>query len=303
MSFLDRFLKHRRDSSLDTKHIFLLIVIICLILVALFAFLYIQNNHLQTTSYTVTADISSEFKIVHLSDLHNKQFGKDNRTLYQSVLDCQPDLIVFTGDLIDDSSANVENAASFLSRLNTQIPVIYIPGNHEHRGDKFEEIIAALKSTGITVLINELVEIPIKDNQITILGLDENQGAFRDYYQRKKGGYSYHDYTDLFATLAQHEGFKLLLSHYPENFSAIGDASYQKYDFDLMLAGHAHGGQFRLPLIGPVIAPGQGFFPKYTEGMHGEHPKLIISRGLGNSGFPFRLFNFPEIVEITVTPK
>ncbi|MDD6235931.1 MAG: metallophosphoesterase [Clostridiales bacterium] len=288
---------------MNIKNILLSIVILFLVIIILFAFLYFQNNHLETTQYTVSADISTEFRIVHLSDLHGKGFGKNNRKLYQSVLDCQPELIAFTGDLIDDSSINIENAASFLSQLNTQVPVIYISGNHEHRGDKFEEIMTALKSAGITVLINELVEMPIKDNQITILGLDENQGAFRDYYQRQKGKYSYHDYTDLFATLAQHEGFKLLLSHYPENFAAIGNASYQKYDFDLMLAGHAHGGQFRLPLIGPVIAPGQGFFPTYTEGIHGKHPKLIISRGLGNSEFPFRLFNCPEIVEITVTPK
>lgn len=287
---------------MDTIKIILLIIIICLTIGILLAFLFVQNNHLQISRYTVTADVSSEFKIVHLSDLHSKEFGKNNRKLYQSVLDCKPDFIVFTGDLIDDSSVDIDNMAAFLRELNVAVPVIYIPGNHEHRGGRFNEIITTLKNTGIIVLINELVEIPIKDNRITILGLDENQGSFQNYYQRKKGKYVYRDYTDLFASLEQHENFRLLLSHYPENFAAIGDASYQKYDFDLMLSGHAHGGQFRLPFIGPVYAPGQGFFPNYTERIHGTHPQLIISRGLGNSGFPFRLFNFPEIVEITVTP-
>lgn len=287
---------------MDIIKIIFLIIITCLIIGIFLAFLFFQNNHLETSQYTVTADVSSEFKIVHLSDLHSKEFGKNNRKLYQSVLNCKPDFIVFTGDLIDDSTVGIDNMAAFLGKLNVAVPVIYIPGNHEHRGDKFNEIITSLKNTGIVVLINELIEIPIKDNCVTILGLDENQGSFQNYYQRKKGKYVYTDYTDLFASLAQHEGFKLLLSHYPENFAAIGDASYQKYDFDLMLSGHAHGGQFRLPFIGPVYAPWQGFFPNYTEGIHGTDSKLIISRGLGNSGFPFRLFNFPEIVEITVTP-
>lgn len=96
-------------------------------------------------------------------------------------------------------------------------------------------------------------------------------------------------------------GIKIVLSHYPENFKAIGDKSYYKYKFDLMFSGHAHGGQFRIPLIGGLYAPAQGIFPKYTAGIHkGIKNNLIISRGLGNSGFPLRLFNKPEIVVVTI---
>ena len=105
----------------------------------------------------------------------------------------------------------------------------------------------------------------------------------------------------LFNSLEKQEGIKLVLCHYPENFKAIGNKSYYNYKFDVMFSGHAHGGQFRLPFIGGLYAPAQGILPKYTAGYHeGKNNGLIISRGLGNSGFPLRLFNRPEIVVLTI---
>ena len=95
-------------------------------------------------------------------------------------------------------------------------------------------------------------------------------------------------------------GYKIVLSHYPENFEGVKEMNYSQYDFDLQLSGHAHGGQFCLPFIGPVFSPGQGLFPKYAKGSFGDRPKLIVSRGLGNAEFPFRLFNHPEINVINI---
>ncbi|MDE6125316.1 MAG: phosphoesterase, partial [Eubacterium sp.] len=105
----------------------------------------------------------------------------------------------------------------------------------------------------------------------------------------------YKDMTPYFNKLNNCKGFKFVLSHFPENFEYVKENNYSQYDFDIQLSGHAHGGQFILPLIGPVFSPGQGFFPKYAKGSVGERPKLIISRGLGNAEFPLRLFNHPEI--------
>lgn len=278
-------------------------IIDTIIFLLLLLFLYDQNNCLQTTAYTIKGNVKSPIKITHLSDLHGKQFGRHNQRLIKAVFDTKPDLIVFTGDLVTDSKTNFESSISFLRALTQKVPVIYIPGNHEHRGGNLEQITTSLRQNGIQVLQNSFLELTVNGQPIVLLGLDENQGSFAAYQARKDGVYQYQDNTELFKQLSQKEGYRLLLSHYPENFACIGSLSYQNFDFDLMLSGHAHGGQFRLPFLGGVIAPGQGFFPPYTEGMHGTHPKLIISRGLGNSGFPFRLFNQPEIVSITITPN
>ena len=106
-----------------------------------------------------------------------------------------------------------------------------------------------------------------------------------------------------FNELNKHRGFKIVLSHYPENFELVKENNYSQYDFDVQLSGHAHGGQFILPFAGPVFSPGQGLFPKYARGSFGTRPKLIVSRGLGNAEFPLRLFNHPEIIVSEIKRK
>lgn len=267
-------------------------------------FLHWQNNGLQKSRYTVWADVKNHMRIIHLSDLHGKQFGNDNQKLWNAIQEEQPDLIVFTGDLADDKGKYLEETTEFICRLEKLAPTVYIPGNHEHRNEQqLETILSDLKAGNVTVLQNEMTEMTVCQNKVTILGLDENQISFSDYIRQSSGTYSHRDNSALFDALEQKEGFRLVLSHYPENFAKIGALSYQQYDFDLMLAGHAHGGQFRLPIVGPVFAPGQGLFPDYAEGMHGTRPQMIVSRGLGGSAFPFRLFNRPEIVSILVKPN
>ena len=122
----------------------------------------------------------------------------------------------------------------------------------------------------------------------------------KDYKARKNGTFVYKDMSPYFAELENNSGFKIVLSHFPENFENVKEMNYSQYDFDIQLSGHAHGGQFCLPFIGPVFSPGQGLFPKYAKGSFGDRPKLIVSRGLGNAEFPFRLFNHPEINVINI---
>ena len=165
------------------------------------------------------------------------------------------------------------------------------------------ELMRELKDCGFNVLLNEVSEADINGNKICILGLDENQADFNDYKARKNGTFVYKDMKPYFDELDKLNGFKIVLSHFPENFEAVKENNYSQYDFDLQLSGHAHGGQFILPFIGPVYSPGQGLFPKYARGSHGERPMLIISRGLGNAEFPFRLFNHPEIIVIKISHK
>lgn len=172
----------------------------------------------------------------------------------------------------------------------------YITGNHERRLDNFNEIIFELKKAGFNVLLNEIADT----ENITILGLDENQADFSDYKARRNGTFKYKDMSKYFAELEKSEKFKLVLCHFPENFEGIKEMNYSKYNFDLQLSGHAHGGQWIMPFIGPLFSPGQGVLPKYAKGTFGDRPKLIISRGLGNSEFPLRLFNHPEVVIIKI---
>lgn len=268
------------------------------IFIILFLFLYCQNNIIDVTKYQLHSnDVNSEIIIVQLSDLHSKPFGKVIELTEKQA----PDIIVITGDYINDKCRNKNKMLQFGIELLNIAPVYYITGNHERRLDNFDELMGELKNIGFTVLLNEIVTTDINGNTVNILGLDENQADFEDYKARKNGTFQYQDMSGYFNSLAKLNGFKLVLSHFPENYKAVTENNYSQYDFDLQLSGHAHGGQFILPIIGPVFSPGQGIRPKYARGSFGDRPKLIVSRGLGNAEFPFRLFNHPQINVISIS--
>lgn len=267
-------------------------VIIAAILILIILFCYYQNNKIDITEYEIeSSDINSDIKIAHLSDLHSKPF----HNAVNKLVKLQPDMIMITGDYINDHGKNKEKMFEIGKELLNISPVFYITGNHERRLGYFEDLMKELSELGFTVLLNDISEEIIKDTPITVLGLDENQAGFEDYKARKNGTFVYKDMKPYFEKLESSGGFKIVLSHFPENFKNVEENNYAQYDFDLQLSGHAHGGQFILPLIGPIFSPGQGLFPKYARGSFGDKPKLIISRGLGNSEFPLRLFNHPEI--------
>ena len=279
------------------KTLFLVLAIIAgLVLIAIF--LYLQNNIIDITKYRIESDkIDGRIKIAQLSDLHSKPFKK----VPDILTEIKPDLILITGDYINDRQRNKEKMFAFGKELLGIAPVIYITGNHERRLSNFDNLMEELKGLGFTVLLNDIKELNINGNSLIILGLDENQADFDDYKARKNGTFIYKDMKPYFNELDNYNGYKIVLSHYPENFKAVSEMNYSQYDFDLQLSGHAHGGQFILPLFGPVFSPGQGVRPKYARGSFGERPRLIVSRGLGNAEFPFRLFNHPEINLITLS--
>ncbi|MDZ5129221.1 metallophosphoesterase [Clostridium perfringens] len=261
-------------------------------------FFYYENNGVSTTNYEVDFGIGKDMNVVHLSDLHGKEFGKNNEKLKRLILKEKPDLVVATGDMIDSSLKNMEGAIDFLSDLSKSVKVVYISGNNEQRCKKAEYIFESLKSKGVIVLRNEIITLSLNEVKVNILGMFEKpKGDLHSSLKKINGSYAYEDSHKLFKRLESLEGLKIVLSHYPEIF----EAEYSKYDFHIMFSGHAHGGQFRIPIVKRgLVAPGQGFFPKYTEGMHGNKNKLIISRGLGNSTKITRLFNRPEIVKVKI---
>lgn len=269
-----------------------------------YGFCYYQNNILQVTKFNLHLNTNDNIRVLQLSDLHSKEFGKDNSVLLDTVLNEKPDIVVATGDLIDSNMKRIDNIINFLATINNSVPVFYIPGNNEMRCNRLNEILHKLRCNNIIVLENEIKRIKIKSTMINILGLvekriDDGELFYEKFNSKYEGKKSYF----LLEQLENMNGLKFVLSHYPENYEANKDISYSKYKFDIMFSGHAHGGQFILPFVGGLFAPGQGIFPKYYSGMYGKENKLIVSRGLGNSGFPLRLFNRPNVVIVDILRK
>lgn len=276
-------------------------IVLILTIIIMYMFCYYQNNGLVITKININCSLREKIRVVQLSDLHSKEFGKNNYNLFKKVIEQKPDIIFATGDMVDSSAENLDGIIRFLSDLNKNIPVFYIPGNNEVRCDRLEEIINKLTCEKVRILNNEILSININSNKINILGLVEQKNCENNFFVSKvKDTYSYKKDKEIFNELANKSGLKIVLSHYPENFAAVGDKSYCKYNFNIMFSGHAHGGQFILPFVGGMFAPGQGIFPKYYGGLYGNKNKLVVSRGLGNSGFPLRIFNRPDIVVVDI---
>lgn len=263
--------------------------IVLLIVIALLLFCSYQNRHLETTYYTykaeqLGADLEG-YRIVQISDLHNVKFGKNNQKLVDRIRECEPDMIVLTGDLVDSNHTNVDRAVKFVDEIVKICPVYYVTGNHEYWLDtsEYENLMDGVASAGVIILDDQVVEISRGDAKFRLVGLDDKSLA---------------DGT-LEALLSDEKELTVVLAHEPQYF-----VRYAGTGVDLVLSGHAHGGQFRLPFVGGIVAPDQGFLPEYTAGeyyMNGT--EMIVSRGLGNSVVPVRLFNYPEIVCVELVGK
>ena len=240
-------------------------------------FVAFSNGCLKITGYKINIDGAPKLRIVHLSDLHGKRFGRHNVRLIKKVAAQKPDFICITGDIIHIyTPKNAEVAVELVSSLKEIAPVLYIAGNHEMRNKGYRFLRKELKEAGATVLDDCHIDVC----GITVVGL--NGASLRN---------------DKIFKITPDNSPKILLAHEPQFFEKYSSAGY-----DLILCGHAHGGQWRIPFtdIG-LFAPGQGKFPKYTSSVHTVgKAKMIISRGLGNSEFPLRLFNRPEIVVIDI---
>lgn len=233
-------------------------------------------------------DNFSGFRIAQVSDLHNAEFGKDNKKLLSLLETCEPDIILLTGDLVDSRNTDIEIAISFSEKASAIAPTYYVSGNHEARIDEYEDLIEGLENAGVQVLKNESVLLEQSGNSICVAGMEDPRFV-TDYLF----GDSETVAIDVLSELISDEDiFTILLSHRPELFDA-----YVECKADLVFSGHAHGGQFRLPVIGGIVAPNQGLFPEYDAGQFTEgSTNMIVSRGIGNSILPFRINNRPEIV-------
>ena len=266
--------------------------VICLILIAIW--IVWGNNQIELTEYIITSskvpDSFTCFEIAQVSDLHNAELGEENSKLLELLSEVEPHIIVLTGDLIDSRHTDIEIALDFAGKATQIAPVYYVSGNHEARVPVYEELKTGLAEAGVTVLENQKVQITRNGESITLMGIQDP--SFRtDYLFGDAESISRQAISEL---QNESEDFTVLLSHRPELFELYVDTGV-----DLVFSGHAHGGQFRLPFIGGLVAPNQGFFPKYDAGRFDEgNTTMIVSRGVGNSIIPFRINNSPEIVVV-----
>ena len=254
------------------------------------------NIALEVNEYEIVSDRIPEafagFRIAQVSDLHNKDFGEGYGQLLTLLSQINPDIIVVTGDLIDSRQTDLDIAMEFAWQADKIARVYYVSGNHEARIPEYEDLKIGLVKAGVVILENQKVQITREGESITLMGIDDPSFQ-EDYLFGDSESVARQAIEDL---QNESDGYTILLSHRPELFDL-----YVETGMDLVFSGHAHGGQFRLPFVGGLVAPNQGFFPKYDAGQFaGENTTMIVSRGVGNSIIPIRFNNRPEIVLVTL---
>ena len=273
-----------------------MLIIIILFITVFCIFSLWQNNSIVTSNFNYSSsEVPKDFdgfKIVQISDLHNKVFGKEQDKLLEKVANISPDIIVVTGDIVDRRRYNLENAMYFVNEALKIAPIYYVSGNHEAWSGKYYEVKERLIKAGVYVIEDEMIEIKKENSIINILGLSD-PAFITSSYSEETDTSKMKEYLKSWSSV---KGFNVLLSHRPELFDL-----YSSSNIDIVFSGHAHGGQIRIPFIGGIIAPNQGFFPKYTAGSYNSNQTtMFVSRGLGNSLFPVRIFNRPEIISVTL---
>lgn len=258
-------------------------------------FLWTEDKHIVTTHYTYRSKKVPKsfdgFKIVQVSDFHNAYFGRRSKHLLEAVERAAPDVIVITGDIVDRRTPYLKRAAVLVEKITEIQKTFYVTGNHEAHYKHFNKLYDVIGKSDVRNITKHSAELERNGEKINLAGINDvwffgdevNPETYRNFKQElaDKVNILPHDFT-------------VLLAHRPELLPV-----YSKNDVDLVFSGHAHGGQIRLPVVKGLYAPHQGVNPKYTEGMHEQNgTTMVVSRGLGNSRFPFRVFNHPEVVVV-----
>ena len=266
------------------KWIVLSVVGLCLIL--LFAGL---DNRLKVQKYQLDADVANPIRIALITDLHSCKYGEKQQELISAVIGQEPDLILLGGDIFDDKIGDT-NTEYLLQGIADRYPCYYVTGNHEYWSgrEKFDFKMAILEKYNVPVLDGKLVTLTINGTDINIAGVDDPDAYMLDEMK------SFTGQLEEVKNLSYNGNYTILLSHRPEFFDL-----YTEYGFSLVLSGHAHGGQWRIPgLLNGLLAPDQGLFPKYAGGIYEQdNTTMVVSRGLARESTSVpRVFNRPELV-------
>jgi uncharacterized protein len=264
------------------------IIIAIIIEIAIFSKLKVRKYIIKTNK------VNDDIKIIQISDLHGCYYGIKQKYLIDKIKNEKPDLIVYTGDIFDDRWDN-EATINLLKETHYIAPCYFVIGNHEYHSNDTDEIIDIIKKCNIKILSQSNEIIKIKNSKINLYGLDDPLKNKNEKHPMKIS--KEHPYLDSIKPLNLHM-FNVLLTHRPEMFK-----HYASKGFDTIIAGHAHGGQVRIPFIlkNGLFAPNQGIFPKYTGGMYKYNNSImIVSTGLSNYESVPRIFNRPELVVINI---
>ncbi|MBQ8825114.1 MAG: metallophosphoesterase [Ruminococcus sp.] len=266
-----------------------LIVLIVIIVVAIFAF----DSRLKIQNYDIESDnITENIRIALITDLHSCKYGKDEIKLIEAIDSQKPDIILLGGDICDDVIPN-DNTEALLKGITDKYPCYYVTGNHEYWSNDVDAILKLFESYNVTILNGNYVTTDIKGQKINICGISDPDVSNND------ADIVVTEQLEMIKNAGENGNYTILLTHRPEYIDL-----YSKYDFDLVLAGHAHGGQFRIPFIlNGLYAPNQGLFPEYAGGEYlKNNTKMIVSRGLARESTRVpRIFNRPELVIIELT--
>ena len=254
-------------------------------------FLAGSTDEMITVSYQVASSkVEHPIRLALVTDLHSCDYGENQKDLLDAIAAQHPDAILLGGDIIDDDLPR-EKGEIFVSEVSKTYPTYYVSGNHEYRTDDMDGIKAFLRSAGAAVLEGDCLPLTIDGQTIQICGVDDPEGIGQEAMVRQLAQA---------AAQADPDLFTILLSHRPE----LIDRHRSYGTFDLILSGHAHGGQWRIPgLLNGLLAPNQGFFPQYAGGRY-DFPDctFLVSRGLARESTSIpRLFNNPELVIIDIT--
>ena len=267
--------------------------IISVLIVAIILLLFICDNRLKIVNYTLETDkISGEVKLALVSDLHCCLYGENQSEVINAIDTYKPDAVFLGGDIFDDDYVN-NNSHIFIDDISKKYKTYYVSGNHEWWSGKMYDYFNYLTDVGVTVLRGESAHLEIGGNTVCISGIDDPDVDVYDDFDK-----TYAEELENVGNSIDTDHYNILLSHRPEKASLYFD-----YEFDLALAGHAHGGQGRIPFfLNGLFAPDQGFFPEYAGGIYDfDGQKMIVSRGLSkeNTVLP-RVFNRPELVFVTL---
>lgn len=276
--------------KINKKHI-LIATITIIIVLALLAF----DVRLKIVRYTITSDkINTPMRVALITDLHSCKYGAGQKTLIDAVDKEKPDMILLGGDIFDDEIPD-DNTKIFLSAIAKKYPCYYVTGNHEYWSMRVNEMLDWLRAHGIEDIGGKTIQTNVNGNEICLSGLNDPDEA---RYTGEGDGMK----AELGRAMNERDdtAFTMLLTHRPSFVNLYKDAG-----FDLVLAGHAHGGQWRIPgLLNGVFAPDEGFFPKYAGGFYhfDNGGEMIVSRGLARESTRVpRIFNRPELVIINLS--
>jgi len=282
---------------MKTKKKNIIVFTVAAVLILLIIWIAYGNTDLEINKFNIKSEnIPAEFdnfRILQVSDLHNSEFGENNEKLITMLKKADADIIAITGDMIDSRNTNVDVALTFVKEAVKIAPTYYVNGNHESRvPEEYEKLQKGLVEAGVTILENSSTDITIGDETITLIGI--NDPTFR--MELVDDTMEQNIVHQLASVILDNENYKVLLAHRPEYFDVYAGK------VDLVLSGHAHGGQFIIPFVGGFVAPGQGLFPEYYSGSYiKENTEMIVSRGIGNSIIPFRVNNKPELIVAELT--